>query len=373
MKKIVTKQGNIRIWGGLKRSLFLALSLASVLGFFGCASQPEKKQEPLVLNWPAPPDEPRVRFLDTFASNFDVGDVSGVFARELFGEEKVVALQKPYGVATDKDGRIYATDIGAVFVFDNANRKLRLIGDLPGNGKLRIPIGVAISDAGKVYVSDSAADKIYMYDMNGKFLSTIGQPKEFEAPSGVAIDEKRQRLYVVDAKLHNVRAYGLADNKLQLTIGKRGTGKGEFNYPTNLAIDSSGNLYVADTMLARIQVFDPQGNYLKDFGQLGDAPGFFVRPKGVAIDSEDHVYVIDAAFQNFQIFDKEGKLLLFVGDGGNGPGQFMIPAGIAIDREDRIYIADQLNRRVQVFQYLGEKWKKKQADQPAPVPALPKQ
>ena len=70
--------------------------------------------------------------------------------------------------------------------------------------------------------------------------------------AGVALDEKRRKLYVADAKKHNITAYSL-DGKFLHTIGKRGNNAGEFNFPTSIALDSSGNLYVVDTGNFRVQ------------------------------------------------------------------------------------------------------------------------
>lgn len=340
----------------------LCLLIFTFLSLFLLAScaQPEKKEIELI--WPQPPDEPRIKYLEKYSNNLDVEGES-TFARALLGEEVKNELIKPYGVATDKDGRVYVTDIGKVFVFDKKNKKLSFIGDGPGAGKLRVPIGIAVSQQdGKVYVTDTAADVLYIYDSNGKFLKSLGNKGDFESPSGIAIDERRKRFYVVDAKKHNVRAYDF-DWNLLFTIGKRGGAQGEFNLPTNITIDSSGNVYVVDTGNFRVQIFDPEGKYVKLLGEIGDRPGNFARPKGIAIDSEDHIYIIDAAFQNFQIFDQQNRLLLFVGEGGFNPGQFAVPAGMYIDNDDRVYVVDQLNVRVQVFQYLGEKWKSKQGAQ----------
>ncbi|TAN40595.1 MAG: 6-bladed beta-propeller [Nitrospirae bacterium] len=364
MQNKTLPRGDFRLGTLLRVTIMSVLALSLALTCISCGT-PDIKPEKIDLFWPLPPDEPKIRYIEAFQSNFDIGDVSGSFTRELFGEERLVMLKKPYGVAVDRENRVYVTDIGRVFVFDKANRKLSTIGDAPGMGKLKVPIGIAISQAGKVYVSDSVSDRVFVYDKNGKYLSSIGAGKDFENPSGLAIDEKRQRIYIADSKLHNVQAFSL-DGKRLLTIGKRGTGQGEFNFPTSIAVDSTGNLYVADTITARIQVFDPEGNYTRTIGELSDSPGNFVRPKGIGFDSEDHMYVVDTAFQNVQIFDKNGKLLLFFGAGGwSGPGLFMIPAGLTVDHEDRIYVVDQLNKRVQIFQYLGEKWKRKQAGQPA--------
>jgi len=335
------------------REILTGIVMLAVLGLLSCATQPDKKTVEMV--WPLPPEQPRVKFVGTYSSNLDV-EPSGGIAEAMFGEEQVIELRKPYGVAVDGEGSIYVTDIGRVFVFDINHRKLRFIGADAGMGKLRVPIGIAISRSGRVYVTDTGTDRVFVYDKNGSFLSAIGEAGEFEAPSGVALDEKRQRIYVADAKKHNVKAFSL-DGKLLMTIGKRGKGPEEFSFPTNLAVDGEGDIFVVDTGNTSIKVFDQSGKFIRGFGQMGDYPGSFVRPKGIGIDAEGHVYVVDSAFQNFQIFTKEGRLLLFVGEGGKGFGQFMMPAGIMIDQEDKIYVADQLNKRVQVFQYLGEKWK----------------
>jgi DNA-binding beta-propeller fold protein YncE len=333
------------------------------MGVTACAPQAEKKVWDIV--WPLPPEEPRIRFVDILQSDKDVVKESQV-AKILFGEDAEVRLLKPYGVAVGKDGKVYVSDIGKVFIFDRQNGRVDFLGAEAGTGKLRTPIGIAIAQDGRVFVTDTSSDRVFIYNERGNISGAIGKKGEFDSPSGIAIDEKRGRLYVSDAKIHSVRAYTL-EGKPLFTIGERGGEPGTFNFPTNIALDSKGNLYVVDTGNFRVQVFDPDGKHLRNIGSIGDRPGNFSRPKGIAIDSEDHIYVVDSAYQNFQIFDKDGQLLLFVGEGGRNPGQFVLPAGIAIDSEDRIYVVDQLNSRVQIFEYIGEKWRKRQALTPKPV------
>jgi DNA-binding beta-propeller fold protein YncE len=131
---------------------------------------------------------------------------------------------------------------------------------------------------------------------------------------------------------------------------------GTLSGPTNIALDAAGRVYVADTWNCRIQVFNPDGRFLRTFGSQGARPGQFVRPKGVGVDSEGHVYVADAGFSNFQIFTPEGKPLMFVGSAGDAPGQFMLPAGMAVDHQNRIYITEQRpeGSRLQIFEYLPD-------------------
>lgn len=322
----------------------------------GCA--PRTAEKPVDLVWPNPPEPPRIKYIRSFSRADEFG-TSGTKAwlEALFGEELSGTMAKPYGVATDKEGRVYVTDSGqgAVWVFDEKNNKVSFLG-ISGQAKLQQPIGIAIDDRGIVFVSDVSLRRVYGLDHEGNLLVAIGKKDELANPSGLAVDNASKRLYVSDPRSHKIRVYNTGEGKFLFEFGKRGAKEGELNFPTNLFI-RDGKLYITDTGNFRIQIFDLEGKFLKKFGATGDSPGQFARPKGVAVDSEGHVYVVDAAFDNFQIFDDEGRLYLFVGAAGHRPGYFWLPAGIHIDEKDRIYIVDSYNRRVQVFQYLGVKYK----------------
>ena len=338
--------------------IYLICLLSFSFIIVSCAPQQVKKEE-INLVWPLPPDKPRIKFLKIIRSTLDVGSETG-FSEALFGVENVVRFNKPYGVTVDKDGKIYVTDIGRVFVFDLKNKEFDFIGDTPGVGQLKLPLGIAASDTGHLYVADPAQGKVFVY-YKGRFAAAIGHAGELLKPTGVAVDDKRNRLYVVDTKKHHVVVYSTKDYSRIMTIGKRGMGDGEFNFPTNIAIDESGNIYVVDTANFRVQVFSPDGKFIDKHGKACDAPGCFARPKGIGIDSEGHIYVVDAAFDNFQIFDKKWNVLLFVGEAGAEPGKFSLPAGMYVDkRTDRIYVVSQLPGNLQIFQYLGKKWKQMQ-------------
>ena len=341
------------------RRLMFSLIICMVLsGMVSCAPTAYEKT-PVDLVWPPPPDEPRVKFVDIIWSSASLGKKKGI-ADTLFGEERVETFIKPYGVAVDKEGKIYITDVGRVMVFDLKNKELSLIGDMPEKGQLRVPIGIAVSGDGRLFITDVGADVLYVY-REGKYVITIGQAGEFDNPSGVAVDEQRRLLYVVNAKKHCVNVYSLDNYTFLKTIGARGTADGEFNFPTNIALDAEGNIYVVDTGNFRIEIFNPDGKFIRSIGKSGDTPGSFARPKGIAVDSEGHLYVVDTAFQNFQIFDKEGRILLYVGQAGMGPGRFQLPAGMTIDKEDRIYVVDQMPGSFQIFEYLGNRSKGRSA------------
>lgn len=342
----------------------------------GCAvpqSKPTPPQEPVDYVWPPPPEPARIKYIRSFRAKTDVEAEAGPsLADTILGAEtkrRAIRLLKPYGVYADKDGRVLVADTGwgKVLVFDAANNKFSMWGE-EGKGGLTKPLGITGDSTGRYYVTDGIEKRVVVFDRDGRFLSAMGKKGDLENPAGIAINENLGRVYVVDAKLHHVAVFDTNDGTLIKTIGKRGREPGEFNFPTNIAIDSKGHLYVVDGANFRVQVLDPEGKVLTTIGQLGDGPGTFSRPKGIAVDSDGHVYVTDAAFNNFQIFKTDGKLLLYVGVIGIKPGQFWLPAGAYIDHKDRIYVADQYNFRVQVFQYL----KGNDEQVPAPTKGAPK-
>jgi DNA-binding beta-propeller fold protein YncE len=314
------------------------------------------------LTWPLPPEQPRIRYLTTYqgVDDFKKTKRPSKFAAMLLGSADATnqpsdAMMKPYGVAASPDGRIYVADTAArrVFAFDTDAKTVSFVGESGNSGRLVKPIGVAVDAQGTVFVADVTLKRVFGYAPDGRLAMAIGHEGELANPSGLAVDRVNKRLYVADAARHHILSYSTVDGTPGPTIGKRGSEHGEFNFPTNLAVDARGRLYVTDTLNFRIQIFDERGGFVGTFGTLGDSPGCLNRPKGVGVDSQGHIYVIDASFNNFQIFDERGQLLLFVGAGGRNPGEFFLPAGLYIDEQDRIYVADQGNSRVQVFQYIN--------------------
>lgn len=332
-------------------TLTLALTLALTC-LFSCAP----KTEHVELFWPQPPDEPRIKWVGWIRGEKDITGETGKewLMRSVIGEAEDVLLVRPYNVFVSKE-KIYVADTGGskVAIYDTANKKAFYAGKR-GIGGLNKPIGVAVDREGNVYVTDSAQDRVIVYTQNGEYKHTLNKKEQFRQPTGIAINNSLGRVYVVDSKKHNVTVMDKNGNVL-FEFGKRGGNDGEFNYPSNIYVDKQGLLYVSDTLNFRIQIFDPDGKFMRKMGSIGDTPGNLARPKGVAIDSDGNIYIVDAAFNNVQIFDKEGNLLMFFGSMGIGPGKLWLPAGIFIDEKDRIYIADQLNRRIDIFQYLKRK------------------
>jgi DNA-binding beta-propeller fold protein YncE len=338
-----------------------AMGMAALLFAAGCAQAPPKQAgKPFEIpTFPPPPQEARIIWERTVHSSADVvaDDKDGGLRRLVTGEMRTgEGMEKPYGVAVC-NGRVYVGDTVArnVVMFDlNAKRFTRIGVDDPGS--LRMPFGMDIDTQGNLYVLDGTLKRVHVYDANGKFLRAMGQDMKWSRPAGLALDEPRKRLYIVDAggvnsDDHRVRALDVNTGKLLFEIGKRGEGVGEFNLPRDAVVGADGLLYVVDSGNFRIQAFDSEGKFVKTFGAIGRQSGQFSRPKEIAADTEGNIYVVDSAFGNFQIFSRDGVMLLDVGGRSNtdAPAKFMLPSGIAVDLDGRIYMVDQFFRKVEVF------------------------
>lgn len=330
----------------IRRCLLLFLI---IFGLTGCAGISGDSGN---FVWPPPPETPRIRYVETWTGLYDFGKQSAVLD-VLMGPEIVRRVKRTNGVLADSAGNIFVADSEqrTIFVFDKQKKTVRFIGD----GTVQAPIDLAFDNKGGVlFVSDSRVKKVFAFDANsGRLLKTMGGRADLQHPTGIVYDEGRERLYVSDTKKHVINVYDKDDRKL-FTIGKEGNANGELYYPTYLAFRHN-KLYVVDSFNFRVQIFDPEGNFLKKFGRLGDSSGSFARPHGIGVDSDGHIYVVDSAFSNFQIFNEDGRLLLWIGGSGAKTGNFQGPTGMFIDESDRIYVSDTFNRRVEVFQYLKEK------------------
>ncbi|MFI5378384.1 MAG: 6-bladed beta-propeller, partial [Tepidisphaerales bacterium] len=276
------------------------------------------------------------------------------FGEAVFGRKDGRGILSPVAVCTDNAERLFVADSSAqtVHVFDLASRRYEQWKPM-GKTPYTQPVGVAWDPAGRLVVSDSTGGCLFVFDASGKFAGEIASG-EVKKPAGLVVDPKTRRIFVADVTGHEIVVLS-PEGTVVARIGKRGEGLGEFNYPTSVALDSKGNLYVSDAINFRVQVFDAALKPVRTVGRAGDAPGYLAQPKGIALDCEDHLYIVDGRQEMVQIFDGEKRLLLCFGGEGRGPGQFWLPAGIHIDSRNRIWVADTYNKRISVFDYLPEK------------------
>ncbi|GFE59862.1 SMP-30/gluconolactonase/LRE family protein [Geobacter sp. AOG2] len=357
MKRTATHAGRERLPRGTALAVAWLLAFALVAGTVGCAavSGPNTATTLDKIVWPPPPMPPRVVWVQSLATADDAGIRKGFWSRlwgAVFGEE-VIRITRPYGLHVDDKNRILIADAGgrAIHVIDRASGRYELVRGQEGN-RFSSPIGIA-EDAGEmVYVSDSAAGKIYRFnldDLRVEPFITHG----LQRPTGIVYNPRNNLLYVSDTLAGQIAAFTIKGAEA-FRFGMPGENPGQFNRPTDLTVDGQGRIFVTDALNGRVQIFSADGAYLKGFGKLGNASGLFAKPKGIGIDSDGHMHICDALFDTVQIFDEDGQFLLSYGNRGGGKGELWMPSGLYIDRNDFIYVADTYNNRLQVFRYIRE-------------------
>src|SRR6267154_664286 len=222
-------------------------------------------------------------------------------------------------------------------------------------GHLYKPRVAAFDAQDHLFLAD-LTDRIQVFDRDGHYLRGWRTPEfNVDGPSGLTVD-RLGRLLVADTHFYRVLVYSREGELLfQSGDGVQGTTPGRFGYPTDVVIDRAGNFYVAEYgENDRIQVFSPEGTWLRQWGGHGRAPGEFLRPRALAIDDNDRIYVADSCNHRIQVFDTGGKLLRMWGTRGAELGELSYPYDVAIGPDGFLYVCEYGNQRVQKFSLEGK-------------------
>jgi hypothetical protein len=300
-----------------------------------------------------------------------------------------------------------------------------------GAGELNYPKGIAVDQSGDVYVADLSNQRIDEFSSTGAFIRTWGWgvsdgqahletctsscqtglygagPGQLNDPTGVAVDGSGD-VYVTDLQNERVdefsstgsftRAWGwgVSDGQARFETctsscqpGLYGAGAGQLNYPSGVAVDGSGDVYVADSGNQRIAEFSSTGSFTRAWGWgvsdgqarletctsscqtglYGDGAGQFWYPTGVAVDGSGDVYVTDIENERVDESSSTGSFIRAwgwgVSDGqarletctsscqsglyGSAAGQLYYPAGVAVGGSGDAYVADLVNERIDGF------------------------
>lgn len=166
------------------------------------------------------------------------------------------------------------------------------------------------------------------------------EDKPLHSPFGTHADE--DRIYVTDI---SYKALYVFDKKKSKVITIEGSKEENFLYPIDVISDKKGDIYVSDSIRAKVFVFKKNG----DFSHV-IAPKEFQRPVGLAINAdEEKLYIVDAVSSRIHVTTLKGKYINFIGKNGNGDGEFNRPTFIDVGSDGRLYIADSMNHRVQIL------------------------
>lgn len=258
------------------------------------------------------------------------------------------------GVAVTEAGEVYVAGSHRIQKFTSAGSFVSTWGGFgSGVGQFSNPLGLALSGSGELFVADEGNDRVQKFDPTGGFLlawgSTGSGPGQFSSPTDVALDGAGN-VYVADSGNARIQIFDGAGTFLSEWTSPVAS---EPLCPFGLALDGGGNVFVSENCRERILKLDPAGDVLLSWGSSGSGPGELVGPLGVAVDDSGNVYVADTGNERIQRFDSSGSFLATWGTGGTGAGQFDFPAFVAVRGSEEIYVSDWLNFRLQAFRQPG--------------------
>jgi ABC-type Fe3+ transport system permease subunit/DNA-binding beta-propeller fold protein YncE len=255
----------------------------------------------------------------------------------------------------------YAPNDNTFFIVDRLARVQHL--DAKGNAltewrmpewRIGKPVGVSIGPDGNVYVPDTHYNRIIVYSPDGKEIRRWGErgtkPGQFIWPTDIAFD-KSGNIYISEYGDNDRIQVFSPDGKLLRGFGHFGNGNGEFSRPQSMVINDD-TIYVTDACNSRIAVFKTDGTWVRNMGSVGSQLGQFRFPYGMDEDHDGHLVVCEFGNNRVQLVDKQtGKGIRAWGTPGRDPGQLAYPWAVTVDRAGRIVAVDSGNNRVQVFEF----------------------
>ena len=264
-------------------------------------------------------------------------------------------FQYPWGVAVSSKGDLAVAEWGGncITVMDSQGKcKLTIEGKDQSRNHLQNPCGVIFtSSGGHLLVTDS--NGVTKYTREGKLIKSVGgtNQQQFDLPAGLAIHPRNNKIYIADSNNHRIQILN-QDLGFHGTFGGRGTERGKFHLPWDVAFDSKGLVYVAEGN-CRIQKFTPDGSFVAAFGKKGCGLGEISRPASITIDNHDIIHITDLYNNRISMYTTSGE---FLGSHGNqskesGTGDFNGPCGITATDDGILYVTDGWNNRVKIFHY----------------------
>ncbi|XP_069677911.1 RING finger protein nhl-1 isoform X3 [Periplaneta americana] len=184
-----------------------------------------------------------------------------------------------------------------------------------------------------------------------KIGSRGSEPGCFTWPRGIAVGPDNS-IVVADSSNHRVQVFD-ANGIFVKEFGSYGNAEGEFDCLAGVAVNRIGQFIIADRYNHRIQVLDPAGRFLRAFGSQGTADGRFNYPWGITTDALGFIYVCDKENHRVQVFQSDGTFVGKFGSCGSKPGQLEHPHYIAVSNTNRVIVSDSNNHRIQIFDVNG--------------------
>jgi tripartite motif-containing protein 71 len=255
------------------------------------------------------------------------------------------------------DGLYAVTEIDDDLIYRGENTDI-LKNYEKNENKLRKPKGICVLKDGNIIVADTGNNQLQFISANGTNEYRFGVKgkdiSQFNALEGVAVNQKGY-IYVADTKNNRIQVFNkdgiyMSSFGEKSVVSNKRAAPGTFLRPKDLVFSTTNELHVLDYGNKRIQVFDEQGQYLREIGGSIDDVRF-VNPIDIAMDEKDYLYVADRGRHAVIILDQKGKEVLSFGSNGKGPSYF--PRLTSIDSSSgKIYVSDYFIDEIKVFNFL---------------------
>jgi len=267
----------------------------------------------------------------------------------------------PQGIAVDSLGNVYVADTGnnRIQKFSRAGVFLAKWGSY-GSGDDQLSSPSKIYLLRRFFVADYGNNCIKTFD-NGKverwftisgLNGPMGMANITTAASFPDLPSGQDFLYIADSSNNRILVHDLVTRSIYCEISG-------FSHPSDIAYDYHAYVYVTDTGNHCIKrqeckifpygVASPRVNFVNFIGSRGLGDGQFISPQGIALDRSGNIYVADTGNNRIQKFSPDGVFLEKWGSYGSGDGQFILPGDVKVDKSGNVYVADTGNNRIQKF------------------------
>ena len=248
-------------------------------------------------------------------------------------------LSEPHDAAFSPDGALlYLTDMRNSRIRVLEAMSLKLVGSF-GEGELANPHDAEFDRSGRLLVADTGNDRIAIYEVKGAQAKLVGELKGLSGPEGVAVGPDG-RVYVSNTRAATVSIF--RDGRLERSVGRRGSGEGEFSNPHDIEAAADGSVYVVDSGNNRVQVFDAAMKYRASFG----AGMGLDSPKYIALDG-NRIWLADEDNHRVLLLDARHQLRGVLGSGkrGRSANAFYKPEAV-LARTPHLWVIDTYNSRI---------------------------
>ncbi len=278
-----------------------------------------------------------------------------LFSARLVGAlapEEEFALRMPSAVARLSGDRWAILDgvHNRVVVTDDHGRGLATLGE----AILDAPLGLTVGPEGRLWIADTGHRRIVALDENGTVVFEAALPDAAGGerppdPVDLAFDSDAVTLLVVDNDNHRVLSLDTASGQWGAVWGRAGMGIDEFNHPFSIAVGGGHHRAVVDVINSRVLSHDSEDDFTFHLGEWGVDAGQFYRPKGVAIDDEGRIWVSDSVLGVIQVFDEMGELIGVLAD-GDEVRHFPTPTRLAFDERGRLAVVEMRANRITLWE-----------------------